>query len=226
MAIVKQTMQNEFHKESIIPLNVKKGKKIKLKHYSVFEPLTNVIGNIKGSNIIMDLPQKLLENNILVGDNIVCIYFDNNEEYVLTGEVANITLLFPQQLTIKVDNVEKFNNQRMHVRYSVSLSANATQVNVNEPYFAVVKNVSIVGVSITSKQKFDNGAELLIDIAVSKNNIISYYGKIIRVRQLPNFYEYGIVQTKIDDVNYRELVKYIQKLEQEEESMFSGEEEK
>jgi len=225
MAIINQAIMNELYKDSIIPLAVKKGGKMKIKHYSVFEPLTNAIGNIQGNSIIMDLPQKLLENNILVGDNIVCIYFDNNEEYVLTGEVSSITLLFPQQLTINIDNVEKFNNQRKHIRYSVSLSANVTEPNGNEAYFCVVKNMSIVGASVTCKQEFESGAELLIDIAVSKNNIISYYGKIIRVRELPNFYEYGIVQTKIDDVNYRELVKYIQKLEEEEENMFLEEKE-
>jgi len=224
MSFVNQTVKNEFHKESMIPLAIKRGGKIKLKHYSVYEPITNIIGNIQGNNIIMDLPQKLLENNVLVGDNIVCIYYDKSEEYVLTGEVSNITLLYPQQLNLKIDSVEKFDNQRKHIRYSVSLSANVTDPDTNEVYFAVVKNVSIVGASITCKQEFKSGTELLIDIAVLKNNIISYYGKIIRVRSLPNFYEYGVIQTRIDDVNYRELIKYIQVLDEEEESLFTNQE--
>jgi len=164
-----------------------------------------------------------LENSILVGDSIVCIYFNKEMEYVLIGEVSNITLLYPHQMTIKIDNVEKYDNQRQHIRYSVSLSSNVTDTNINEAYFCVVKNVSIVGASITCKHEFKSGTELLLDIAVSKNSVISYYGKIIRVRSLPHFYEYGIIQTKIDDVNYRELVKYIQRLEEEEESMFSRE---
>lgn len=224
MAFVNQTVNNEFHKGSIIPIAVKKGGKIKLKHYSIFEPLTNVIGNIQENNLIMDLPQKLLENNILVGDSIVCIYFENDMEFVLLGEVSNITLLFPQQLTIKIENVEKYGNQRKHIRYPVSLSSNITDTEKNKVHFAVAKNISIVGVSLTCKEEFESGKEILIDIAVSKNNIISYYGKVIRKRALQNFFEYGIVQTKIDDVNYRELVKYIQNLEEEEDRLFSGKE--
>jgi len=223
MAFVNQTTKNEFHKDSIIPLAVKKGGKIKIKHYSIFEPLTIAVGNIQGNNVILDLPEKLLENSILVGDSIVCIYFDKDVEYVLIGQISNITLLYPHQMTIKIDNVEKYNNQRQHIRYSVSLSANVTEPNVNEVFFCVVKNISIVGASITCKHEFKLGTELLLDIAVSKNSVIFYYGKIIRVRPLPHFYEYGIIQTKIDDVNYRELVKYIQKLEEEEEGLFSKE---
>ncbi|MGE5474640.1 MAG: PilZ domain-containing protein [Ignavibacteriales bacterium] len=222
MAFVNQAVNNEFHKESMIPLAIKKGGKIKLKHYSIFEPLTNIIGNIQGNNIVMELPEKLLENNILVGDSMVCFCFENNEEFVLNGEVANITLLYPQQLTIKIQNVERFDNQRKHIRYPVSLSANVTEADFNEAYFGVVKNISIVGASITCKKELKSGNEVLVDIAISKNNIISYYGKIIRIRTLPNFYEYGIVQTKIDDENYRELIKYIQKLEEEEEQLFTG----
>lgn len=224
MAFVNQAVNSGLHKESMIPLAIKKGGKIKLKHYSIFEPLTNIIGNIQGNNIIMDLPQKLLENNILVGDSIVCFCFEDNEEYVLNGEVANITLLYPQQLTLKIDSVEKFDNQRKHIRYPVSLSANITEPDFNEVNFGVVKNISIVGASITCKKELKSGSELLVDIAISKNNIISYYGKIIRVRTLPNFFEYGIVQTKIDDENYRELIKYIQKLEEEEEQLFASNE--
>ncbi len=223
MAIINNMLKNDLHKDSIIPKAFKKGIKIRIKHYSSFEPLINIVRNIQGNIVTMDLSQKLLDNNILTGDNIVCIFLYEDVEYVLNGEVMEITLLFPQKLMLKVENVEKYTNMRKQARYSVSLSANVRKFDSKDAFFAVVKNISLLGVSFTCNTEFEVNSSSIIKIAVSKDTIITFYGRIIRVRKLSNFYEYGLIQTNIDEFNRDELEKYIQKLKEEEDSLFDEE---
>lgn len=223
MAIVNNILKNDLYKDSIIPKALKKGMKIRIKHYSTFEPLINIVRNVQGNIVTMDLPQKLLDNNILTGDNIVCIFLHEDVEYVLNGEVMEITLLFPQKLMLKVENVEKYTNLRKQARYSVSLSSNVRKLDSKSAYFAVVKNISLLGVSFTCNTEFEVNGSIIINIAVSKDTVITFYGRIIRVRKLSNFYEYGLIQTNIDEFNRDELEKYIQKLKEEEDSLFAEE---
>lgn len=222
MVVISNNHIKEFHKNSIIPKVLKKGSKVKIKHYSTFEPTINSIKNIHGNFLVMELPQKFLENNILVGDSIVTIYLHDDVEYVLNGEVIDITLIHPQYITIKIENVEKFKNVRKQARYSVSLSANVKNADTKQVYFAIVKNISLSGVSFTCNNEFEAGTDLFINIAVSKDVIISFYGRIVRARQLLSCFEYGMVQTDIDLLNQEELENYIQKLQEEEENMFAN----
>ena len=212
-------LKNERHKDSIIPKVIKKGVAIKVKHYSLFESITNKVGNVQGNKIIMSLSQKLLDNNVLVGDSVVCIFLHDDSEYVMSGEILDITLLYPQKVTVKIENVEILKNMRRHTRYSVSLSSNVCLKDSREVYFAVVKNLSLVGVSFTSNVEFEVNSDIVINIAVSKEQVITFYGRIIRSRQLSKFYEYGVMQTAIDELNSEELENYIANLEKEELSM-------
>lgn len=220
MPVVTNVINNELYKDSIIPKALIKGGKIKIRHYSTFEPVTTIIAGIYGNNIAVDLPQKLLDNNVMVGDNIVLIYFNEEVEYVLNGEILDITLIHPQQIKIKIENVEKYDNLRKHTRHSISLTSNIKKINSRETYFAVIKNISLVGVSLTCKVEFEMNSDFIIDIAVSKDTIVTFGGRIVRARKLSNFYEYGIIQTSIDEQNAEKLEKYIRLLQEEEESMF------
>jgi len=222
MAIINKNTTNEFHKDSIIPKAIRKGSGIKVKHYSSFEPITRAVLDIEGNRIITDLPEKLLDNTILTGDSVVCIFFDQEVEYVLSGEVSDISLLVPHKMTIKIENIEKHTNQRKQPRYSVSLSANVKTDDFSKIGFAVVKNISLLGVSMVCKKELSENSEVQINIAVSSDVIITASGKIVRKRELENFYEYGLSLTKIDEFNKEELDKYINHLESEEARMFES----
>ena len=222
MTIINNSMAIEFHKDSIIPKAVRKGLKIKIKHYSGFEPITRMISGIEGNKIIFEVPQKLLDSNVMIGDSVVCVFFDKEVEYVLNGEITDISLLVPQSMGIKIENVEKYTNNRKQARFSVSLSANVRMRNTDGIYFAVVRNISIVGASFTCRETLDENSEIIINIAVSKDVVITFYGRIIRKRELQNFYEYGLLQTSIDELNYEELEKYTKELEKEEDRLFAG----
>ena len=220
MVMINDILKKEFHKGSIIPKALKKGSRIKLKHYSTFEPINNVIGNIEGNNIIMELPLKLLNNNILIGDSIVCIFMHEEVEHVLSGEVVRITIQHPQKMTVKIESVEKYKNIRVHNRYSVSLSANVEEVNSKQVHFAVVKNISLSGVSFTCNVEFEENKDFVINIAMSKDIMLTFHGRGVRVRKVMNYYEYGVIQTSIDEFNMEVLEKYIETLQEEEKCMF------
>jgi hypothetical protein len=222
VTVINNSMSIEFHKDSIIPKAIKKGLKVKIKHFSTFEPITRMISSIEGNKIIFEVPQKLLDSNVMIGDSVVCIFFEKEVEYVLNGEITNISLLVPQSMAIKIENVEKYTNNRKQPRFSVSLSANVKVQNTGAIYFAVVRNISIVGASFTCREALDENAEIIINVAVSKDVVITFYGRIIRKRELQNFYEYGLLQTSIDELNSEELEKYTKELEKEEDRLFAG----
>ncbi len=216
MTVITDIFKKEFHKNSIIPKALKRGANIKLKHYSTFEPLANTVTEIEGNRIIMNLPQKLLDNNVFTGDSVVCTHYNGETVYTLSGEVEEITLMFPQKLIIKVENVEKSKNLRKQDRYPVSLSANVRKADSREVHFAVIKNISLLGVSFTCNVELEVSSEVILNMAVSEESIITFTGRIIRARELTNFYEYGVIQSDIDELNREELEKYIERLKREE----------
>lgn len=222
MAVISKKLSDELHEDSIIPKALTKNSKIKIKHYSSFEPITNIVREVRGNYITMDLPLKLLENNILVDDVVVCIFFNEEQEYVLSGIVDEITISHPQKLIVKIESVERYPNMRKHTRYSVSLSANVRVLNSEKTYFAVVKNISRIGIGFTCNVEFEVGTDLVIEIALFKDIILTFNGKIVRSRKLERFYEYGVIQTSIDERNSAELEKYIAHLQKEEEEMFAS----
>lgn len=221
MAVIYSVTKNDLYEDSIIPKVLKAGSKIKIKHYSTFDTVNAGIWSINGNKIIIELPQKLLENNVMLGDSVVCAFFHEDAGYVLNGEVEDITLMVPNKATIRVENVEKCKNMRSQTRYSVSLSANVREKDSKEVHFAVVRNISLLGASFTCNAEFDESSEVTLNIAASKDMVITFYGRIIRSRRLLNYYEYGVIQTSIDELNGEELEKYIQALQAEEESLFA-----
>lgn len=222
MIVVNNSMKAEFHKDSIIPRVIKKGLKIKIKHYSSFEPITRMISFVEGNKIGFELPQKLLEYNVMIGDSVVCIFFNEGIEYVLNGQVVDITLQVPQNMVVKIENIEKYTNKRKQPRYSVSLSANLRVCDAETKYFAVVRDISVLGASFTCKEELNENTEVIINVAASKDVVITFNGRIIRKRELQNFFEYGILQTSIDEHNNELLEKYTEELEREEEKLFAG----
>ncbi len=147
---------------------------------------------------------------------MVCTFFQGETVYTLSGEVEEITLMFPQKLIVKVENVEKSKNLRKQDRYPVSLSANVRKSDSREVHFAVIKNISLLGVSFTCNIELESSSEVILNIAVSKEALITFTGRIIRARELTNFFEYGVIQTDIDELNREELEKYIERLKSEE----------
>jgi hypothetical protein len=216
MSIVTSATEGALHEGSIIPKVLKKGSRIKLKHYSTFEPIINTVVEVDGNKIIMFLPDKLLENNILEGDVIVCVFLYDQIQYVFSGIVAEITFDLPAKMIISVENVEKIANLRKNPRYSVSLIANVKKPADEDFIFAVVRNVSVVGASVTCHKEFKVSDQLIIKMATAKDTIIVFTGRIVRMRKTQNFYEYGVLQTQIDVGNNIKLQNYIQALGEEE----------
>lgn len=220
MSIINKALIDEFHEGSIVPKIIKKGSKIQIKHYSSFEPVINIVHGVKGNRITMDLPNRLLENNVLVDDVITCVFMEGDTQLVLSGIINDISLNMPHKMVFAVENVEKMANHRKNSRYSVSLSSNVQIKNSDAFYFAVVKNISVVGVSFTCNIDVNIGEELLIKVAVAEDEILTFTGRIVRKRQIANFSEYGLLQSDIDEYNMTLLEKYIQRLAEEEEKLF------
>lgn len=208
------------------------GSVIRTKHYDNSNWVTNIVYNINEDYIEIDigLEKDYVDNLIMVGDTMKCKYTSNENEYSLIGWVSRIKADFPQSITIKVHEIEEFDNKRSSYRYDVYLCSIIKEKSEDEKgIFSILTNISRTGAAFIVKENLDNQLQrsdmkqksFFFEIYISPEKKLNFTGSVKRKTNNIRGIEYGI---QIDDIsinNEKILNDFIDELENKDKEIYN-----
>ncbi len=210
------------------------GTVIKTKHCHSSSWTTNVVYAINEDYIEIDLGlgEDYIQNIIMIGDTVKCKYTSEDYEFILVGWITRINADFPQRITIKAHNIEKFVNKRDSFRFDVYLCAIIKRNPIEDKgIFAVMTNISHTGAAFVVKvdldkqfgisDKKENEAICYFEIYVSPERQIDFQGIIRRKSENERGKEYGVKITDIDIESEKVLSELLEKLEKKNKEFYN-----
>ncbi|OPZ85479.1 MAG: PilZ domain protein [Firmicutes bacterium ADurb.Bin419] len=207
---------------------------IRTKHCSSSTWVTNVIYAINEDYIEIDigLEKDYIDNMIMIGDTMKCKYASDEYEVTLIGWVTRIKADFPQSITIKVHDIEKFANKRNSYRFDVYLCSVIKVKRFEEKgIFAILTNLSRTGAAFVIKEEIEKelGIEdttkketvCVFEVYVSPEKQILFEGTIQRKCDNDRGKEYGVKITDIDLKSEKVLLELLEELEKKDKEFYN-----
>lgn len=167
------------------------GQRISIKHYSLFEVSSAFVIEVTNHSIKIKFKSSLPELDFLPDDPIVIDFNDQDKVFFLSGEILNVESLDPLILDIKIKKIERVEAFRRSERFPVSL-ASSIETNDGRTAFAIVKNISLLGIKINCKEALSLGESIKISVVLDKYYTIECTGKIVRKSKMSHSFEYGL----------------------------------
>ncbi|MGE5328600.1 MAG: PilZ domain-containing protein [Deltaproteobacteria bacterium] len=182
------------------------------------EWISNVIYKIFNDIIQIELTQDYINKLIMQGNQVKCKVTTSETEYVIDGIVENIEIDDSRIISIKVLNINRFENARQNNRYDAYIISKIT-VNRETAIFSIVTSLSNSGISVLSKSELELNSDAFVELFIDSGNTIRFYGNIIRKLLTENGYEYGIKFKQLDQENQDMLVNVISEFKSKEEGL-------
>ncbi|HEY9062340.1 MAG TPA: PilZ domain-containing protein [Pseudobacteroides sp.] len=195
--------------------------------------VTNIIYSLSDDFIEVDigLEKSYLENIIMIGDTIKCKYTSDSIELMFIGWITNIHTAHPQRLTIKVHQVNCFNDKRDYTRFDVYLSA----VIRKDKYppngvFAILTNISKAGAAFLVRENIEKSigvddnfinSTFNFEVNLSFERIFTFDGSIVRVEPREKGMEYGVKYDYIDPHGILLLEQFLTELANEDKEFYN-----
>jgi c-di-GMP-binding flagellar brake protein YcgR len=163
------------------------------------------------------ISQKNHRELLLKNESTVVIKsFSDENETLFTGHIERkVVSMRKQSLTIQIDAIMAFQNNRKHERFYVNYKCIIQDADLIE-YHGMIRDLSLGGTLLLSDADFHELSSLQIHIMVSPTVEIQFKGKIIRKIQGPMHTRYGLQFEEIDGQNLavlQELISYLKNLE-------------
>lgn len=207
---------------------------IRTKHCSSSAWVTNVIYAINEDYIEIDigLEKDYIDNMIMIGDTMKCKYTSDEFEVTLIGWVTRIKADFPQSITIKVHDIEKFANKRNSYRFDVYLCSVIKVKRYEEKgLFAILTNISRAGAAFVIKEEIEKQLGIgdatkaetacVFEVYVSPDKLIVFEGTIQRKCDNERGKEYGVKITDIDIKSEKVLSELLEELEKKDKEFYN-----
>lgn len=176
--------------------------------------LQNIIYRSSNHKVSISLLNEYLENIIMVGHPITLKYSSELKEILFNCEVAEIHPDFPCHVKVNVNSIKEQKNVRVFPRYDVYLAANVSLDDYVNDSFAIIHNISLVGLAFYSREDFQPSQEnVKIVMYLSNNRTINAVGKISWKVPHADFIEYGFQFTQMHEENNNTLSSYFSLIE-------------
>jgi hypothetical protein len=194
-------------------MRLKMGDIVSIKHYSGFEIFNSIVLDSDGDIVTIKTTDNFSELNIFVNDPIVVGFSYKTEVFICECIITKINT--NNQLTeIKILSEKKVTDNRIHERFPVSLFAEIITNNIKKPKTILIKNISLSGVMVISKENFSTSDIINLTIFI-ENTIFKAKGEIVRKMEHSYSFEYGI-KLIYDNINSKNIIeKYILYLKKE-----------
>ncbi len=192
--------------------------------------VTNIVYSISDDFIEIDigLEQNYIENIIMIGDTVKCKYTSNEIELMIIGWVTKIHDSNPQRITIKIHQLNLFDNKRDYTRFDVYLSAVIRKDRDDKNrVFAILTNISKAGAAFIVKESIDSDQDYLKDsilyfeVNLSRERIFTFEGSIVRCDIKEKGIEYGVKYDYIEPLNIILLEEFLTELANEDKEFYN-----
>jgi len=176
--------------------------------------LQNIIYRSNNHKVSISLLNEYLENIIMVGHPIVLKHTSEWNEILFESEIVEIHPDFPSHVKVNITGIKEQKNIRAFPRYDVYLASNVTAGEYVNDSFAIIHNISLVGVAFYSRVDLHPEEDnVKITMYLTNNRTVSAVGKINRKVPHTDFIEYGFQFTKMHEDNNNTLSSYFGLLE-------------
>jgi hypothetical protein len=194
-------------------MKLKMGDIVSIKHYSGFEIFNSIVLDSDNEIIIIKTTENFSNLNIFTGDPIVLGFSYKTEVYICECIIQKINVIDGLS-DIKIMSEKKVTDSRLHERFPVSLFAEINDIENEKCHTVLIRNISVSGLMIISKENFD--LDSIVDLSIFiENNIIKTMGQIVRKNEHAYSFEYGI-KLIFKDLSSKNIIeKYILYLKDE-----------
>jgi len=165
--------------------------------------------NLKKNIVEIFLSSENLKEKFNEGSTVTIKFIKDESEYILSGCITRkILSIHKQAIVVKIDEIQKFANNRKHERFHAKFSA-VIKTGDGRTIPSVLGDISLGGILLLTNASLGSGENILIEIAVSDKIPVSFKGKVVRKLQNKKLNSYGIQIETIDAVNKSQLNEVI-----------------
>jgi hypothetical protein len=176
----------------------------------------NIIYEVLDNHVKIAYIDKSAKNTAKPGTPVWVKYSNDYFMYYFCGEVKSISMEFPESITIVVNSVVEFINNRMYPRYDVRLKAYIRPIWDDTSYECLVTDISYGGAAFICKKKFNANEHIEMTLYLPSGTISKLTGKIIRRRySWDNTVNHAAQFIECDSMSSRHLSEYFSRLEDE-----------
>jgi hypothetical protein len=177
--------------------------------------------NLKNNVAEVFISTRHFRSLISEGSKLIVKSLDSNQEYIFTGTVSKkIVSIRKQSLSIKIDEIVKFDNERIFERFPCNYPAIIKNSKNSNSYSGILVDISSGGILISSPNSFEPNTSLNLEIYFATENPINFVGRVLRRSTNRIGYSYGISIEEIDNNNAIVLNKLIENLVTEKKHIF------
>lgn len=176
----------------------------------------NIVYKVENKSVSIALIPGFLENIIMPGQTITIKYTNEELEYLFIGIIEDITPQFPSSIKVNIRTIKNLKNTRVFPRYDVYVAATIKYENCEEEFFAIIHDISLIGMGFYSKDNFQmNNEQLSLTIFLPNKKIINAKGIINRKTSFEAYTDYGMKYTNMQEENNNSLYAYFSDIEKE-----------
>ncbi|NLP15208.1 MAG: PilZ domain-containing protein [Clostridium sp.] len=182
--------------------------------------IQNIVYKVENHMVTIGLLSEYLENIIMLGQNMTLKVSNPKTEFLFEGEIVKITPDFPSCVTLKIRDIKKLKNIRTFPRYDVYLGAVIKPSDSDEEYFAIVHNISLVGMAFYSRDDFKIGDQSFeFSVYLPDSKTVKATGKVTRVSLKEHFSDYGFQYTQTNGESNTLLPDFFNSIEDEKDKL-------
>lgn len=176
----------------------------------------NIVYKVENKSVSIALIPGFLENIIMPGQTITIKYTSEELEYLFIGVIDDIYPQFPSSVKVIIQTIKNLKNARVFPRYDVYVAANIKYDNSDKEFFAIIHDISLIGMGFYSKNNFNiDNEQLCLSIFLPNRNIIYAKGTINRKNSFDSYTDYGLNYTNMQEENNNSLYAYFSDIEKE-----------
>lgn len=162
-------------------------------------------------DILIDL--KKIKYIIEYGEEVKIKFMKDGYEFLLDGEITEVSFEEPVTATIKLTKGNRYLNKRRYIRYDTDEKGTAICGN-DKKISCTIQNLSLGGALVYSKNNISNESEIALRSGLF--NEITIAANIVRaIRDKNDGYYYGVEFTNVNNQTEMMLRKILLKLEKE-----------
>ncbi|GAE90054.1 PilZ domain-containing protein [Acetivibrio straminisolvens] len=169
-------------------MKLRVGEIVTLKHYSARKSNRGIISNSFDNSVIVKPERDFLVYSFFDSDPVVLGFEDENVVNICESIVKCVDYN-QNTFTLTINNVQSITNKRLTQRFPVSLCAYILSRNTR--VFSYIRNMSLDGLSLCSRQEFKKGDILTINTKIESIEI-TFEAQVMWKRISELGFEYGL----------------------------------
>jgi hypothetical protein len=168
------------------------------------------------------VPNRHFRSFLSEGCKVIVKSLDSNSEYIFSGTISHkIVSIRKQSVTFKIDDVVKFDNERLFERFICHYPSILKLTKSQFSSSGILLDISSGGILIASPSVFEPNSTVNVEIFFANEHPIAFTARILRKNQSKIGYNYGMIIEDINNENAIILNKLIENLVSEKRSIIN-----